>query len=989
VKKTSATMPAVILAALALSSVPYLVAYAFAPADRRFMGIVSSVADWSQYLAWLRAFADHFVIENVLTCEPQSPAFFNLQWLFLARLAAWLPAAVVLQGFRLLVGAGFLWLTHRVCREYFRGNEAATWLGWLLINFSSGLGWIWVLEKRMSGLTDARHPMDIYVYEPVTFQNLIVFPHFLFAAALLLLIFRLVGDAIDKRRMDRAWLAGLLALVLGLSHAYDLIVVYAVLGVFVLCLFRRDGFAWRPLLVTGLIGAMSAPAPAYFLYLTTRDPLWSQVLAQFRDAGVFTPAPHHLLILVGMPLLLVLGTWRNVFPRAWPASWPLLVRVWAVVNVLLLYIPADYQIHMLSGWQIPLGLLAAEGVFGVLVPRLAARGWIRNGAPPSRLAVSRRGLVVLIFLLSVPTNLYLLAWRVLEVRKLQHTHYLYRDEIESAAWLERNSSKGDVVFASLVLSEYVPFLSGNKVFLGHWAQTVNFRDKRNLVARFYSQQADDAERRRILASCNVRYVLHGRAERELGGFDPARAPYLELVRTEGETKIYRVGESVERAAASDTGAPEKRSPAWSEPIWLSQRNSTAWFPAIVADAAGAVHVFWSSGRDDADIVMYCRIGAGGCSVENVAAARTVMGDGYYVTRPSAVADPGGELRLLWRPKHDILFQTLSLADPEAGWSDARRLGEGTYNTLVGADGGGLHAFWSASRQRGENDPCAGCSDITHSASFDGGATWSRPALVADTLEGSVKPDAATHGGDVYVVWEEGHDFYVGKGNPAAAMFAASLDGGRTWQAAQSFSPLDKPLRPAVAALPDGTLVVVWSSTVRGGVFSQVSRDRGATWSPPHQIGGLQLRYNAPDELDSPDLAVDSAGRVHFVVAGRTNPHSQRNAIYHLTGDGESWSEPEMVFDSDGAPEWPRLAIGNGNELHLVWFERNAGQVWDSEKSRYRIWYSHARTDAPAIPAVTWPAPSRLRVLARNRIVQVSVAAALVALAVFWVRRRRG
>lgn len=937
---------AVAAAALVLSSLPYLVAYLTAPNDRVFMGIVSSVPDWSQYLAWLRAFGERVVIDNVLTCEPASPAFFNIQWLLLGRLANLLPVAVVLQLFRLATTALFLWLTYRTCDEYFRqrGGAPAKWAAWLLINFSAGLGWFWVVEKRLSGAL--RYPMDVYVYEPVSFQNMLVFPHFLLAAALLLVIFRCAARAIEERKSGYVLLAALGALFLGLAHAYDLIIVYGVLGVFVLCLFRRDGFSWRPLLVVALIGIVSAPPPLYFVYLTTSDPLWRQVLSQFKNAGVFTPSPLHLLMLLGVPLLLTLATWRNVVPRQWPSSWPLLVRVWAIVNLPLLYIPTDYQIHMLSGWQIPLGLLAAEGVFAIIAPRLAARGWLNDEPGPRRFQLTSWGLVLLLFALAVPTNLYLLAWRVLEVLKVQHTHYLYRDETDALAWLDANSDDDDVVMGSVVVTEYVPFLAGNKVQAGHWAQTVRYEDRKSEVKKFFDTRTREPMRRAILARCNVAYLLYGREERALGDFNPAAAPYLELAHEEGKTRIYRVARA---ALVANEGSP------WSAPQWISKDLArSAWFPDIAADAGGGVHVFWHSKVRDSDAVVHCKVGPRGCEEADLPGRRPPAGDGSYVTRPSAGGDASGMLHLIWKSKFTIAHTNLFVPDTIDGWRQPQRLGEGTYTALGVEPNGTLHAVFT--RSQFDSAACKGCVDVLYRRSRDG-VSWTPPVNLSHTEAGSEKPNIAlSKDGSVYIAWEEGTDFYTAKGDPEPSMLVASHDGGLTWEPPIRFWPDDVPQSPAVEVAGDGTIVAVWRSTKRDGVFSQTSTDRGATWSPPVQIEGLLRRHHSADELDGLDMATDSAGIVHLVAAGRTAPESTENAMYHVAWDGKSWGKPEEIFRTKGTAEWPRIAIASGNELHATWFERPEGTVWNSEGGRYRVWYSQAKTTAPRIPPPAWPAP---------------------------------
>jgi hypothetical protein len=538
-KKENIALLTIIILGLGLSTIPYIVGYLVQPDDAQFMGIVSDVPDWTQYMAWMKASTRGVVIENVLTPEAQDPTFFNLQWFVLGRLGAWfhLSPALSAQVFRILSSLFFMLLTYQLCRAYFKDQAPAAWGSWLLINFSAGLGWMLVIEKRFSGAL--KYPLDVYVAEPISFQNMIIFPHFLMAAALILLTFKLAVVAIERERLPYALLGGLVGLVLGLTHAYDLIIVYGVLGAFVLVLILRDGFSWFPIGVVGLMTAISLPPAAYFFYLTTTDPLWSEVLAQFKNAAVFTPNPLHLIILLGVPLILTVFTFDGLFPLSGKTRWKLLIRVWLVVNFFLLYIPTDFQIHMLSGWQIPLGILAIEGLFDYLWPSLRAKITL-DGLFSKLRTDGLQWLLVIALLLSVaPHNAYLLIWRVREVLRTEHTHYLYKDELQALEWLEKNSDPSEVVLAALEVGQYVPGIAGNKTYLGHWAQTVDFYTKQSNVTAFFQQETPEDERRAILSQFDVDYVFYGREEKALGDLDPSQLPYLSLAFEASDTIVYR------------------------------------------------------------------------------------------------------------------------------------------------------------------------------------------------------------------------------------------------------------------------------------------------------------------------------------------------------------------------------------------------------------------------------------------------------------------
>ena len=54
------------------------------------------------------------------------------------------------------------------------------------------------------------------------------------------------------------------------------------------------------------------------------------------------------------------------------------------------------------------------------------------------------------------------------------------------------------------------------------------------------------------------------------------------------------------------------------------------------------------------------------------------------------------------------------------------------------------------------------------------------------------------------------------------------------------------------------------------------------------------------------------------------------------------------------PEWPRIAVGLGNQLHVVWFVRDAENLFNSDAGNYQVWYATRTTNSPAIAPVAVP-----------------------------------
>ena len=151
-------------------------------------------------------------------------------------------------------------------------------------------------------------PLDVYIAEGNTFLDILGYPHFI-AAALYILVFDLFLRGERNYRWIYPVLAGLFALFLGWQHAYDLISIYGVLAAYAVLRLLRDKRLSRYIFLGCLmIGMISCWPAIYSVWLTTVDPLWKKVLAQFANAGVYTPNLLHLPILLGPAFLLAIFT---------------------------------------------------------------------------------------------------------------------------------------------------------------------------------------------------------------------------------------------------------------------------------------------------------------------------------------------------------------------------------------------------------------------------------------------------------------------------------------------------------------------------------------------------------------------------------------------------------------------------------------------------------------------------------------------------------
>jgi hypothetical protein len=523
---------------LVITSLPYLFGYLTSPDDWVFMGIAYGTPDTAQYFSWLRGFQDHFFIDNHLTPEPNARIFMNLQWWLLAQLACIL-SLTHLQAFhifRALAIATFAVVTYWFTSLYFAERKHRR-AAFLITQVGSGLGCLWVVVKYLTRSPEVEFPFDLYTVEPNSFLSQMAFPHFTAAAVLIILVFGLMMIAARRQQWRYALIASGVALILGLSHAYDLLLVYIIVGLYVLFVWLRDGFSWRMFWQVLVLGIISCGPAFYSVYMTSsRFPVWHAVLAQFELAGAWTPDPFHLLFLMGLPFIIALMGFDGLVPL-WKRSLPqMFVRIWFMANLFLVYLPVNFQIHYLNGWQLPIAILATEVLYRRMVPFVSK--W-----PARRAHTLAKWLPVVLILVVLPTNLYLFAWRFIDLGRYRHPYFIHSDEDAALEWLANYASADQVVFSTQALGQYVPGRTGARSFLGHWAMTKDLYEKQDMVSSFLDAATTDSKRKAILSDFGVNYVLWGTAEQELGEFDLSSVPYLEPCFTAPKANVYCVQET--------------------------------------------------------------------------------------------------------------------------------------------------------------------------------------------------------------------------------------------------------------------------------------------------------------------------------------------------------------------------------------------------------------------------------------------------------------
>lgn len=509
------------LALLALSCIPYLVAWAITPPDLQFGGLLANPLDGNSYLAKMRIGAQGSLRYSLIfSSEEQEGYFFYLPYLLWGNLTArlGLPITLAYHLGRLLGGLFFLWSAHQFLRR-FAPTPTVHRLAWVLVALSSGLGW--------AALPFGHIAPDLWVPEANSFYSLFTNVHFPLATGLVLWLYLLCVDPSGEHAPGRpGWKRMLLATLC--SGGMALALPFAALSIYPIMAaglawkwFRARRFPWGGVWTAAASALPVALVGAYDLVVVASDPLvrvWTE-----QDVNLSPPLWDVGLAYGLVGVFALWGAWRTVQAQEERA---IHLVLWAIVNLALLYAPTALQRRLFMGLHIPLCGLAARGLVDLL-------GSVRSPARRRFLAASFVGFSAL-------SNLVVIAIALSGAFAHDRHYYFTRAEGEAMAWLSEHASPGSVVLAAPSTSLFVPVWAGLPVVYGHPLETAHARERKEEVERFFAGTLSPQGEREWLAARRVRYLLWGPEEEALARFRPEEKPYLVPLFQAGSVRVLGV-----------------------------------------------------------------------------------------------------------------------------------------------------------------------------------------------------------------------------------------------------------------------------------------------------------------------------------------------------------------------------------------------------------------------------------------------------------------
>jgi hypothetical protein len=567
------------LVVMLITCLPYLFTATLAPPGTSFSGLLYAADDHCVYLSWEQQGAQgQFRMRNLFTGETQRGIYLSLlSWLLgsVARVTG-LPLILVHHGARVLFGALALVLAYRLF-AFFTPDVGTRRAAFWFAAFSAGFGWLF-----QRPVVTGQDVVDLWQPEAITFLCLYVNGLFCVALSLMLGLFILLLRAEGEtggRRWGCVIGAGLLGLLLGNIHSYDVITVAGVWASFVavraLAARRFPGRSLADALVAGLI---ALPSTAYQYYLYRTEP----VFRLRADDKFLSPPLTSYLLAYGLVLILAVAgaIWlvRMARRNGQSLGQRLFPLTWAVVGFVIPYLPFAFQRKLLLGVHLPLAFLAAVGAMAFArrfapgagrAEHFRAQSTKRRaqsakpGQQPSRPAPSPalrsalcalccpKGLmpgivVAALLLMTLPTNLYFvkrdLAMATQEKRDLNELPAFWsKADMEAMRWARRHQPAEGVIFCSTVSGRLFPALAGRQVYVGHWSETPRANDRmRETIAFYRAANATSAQRRAFLQARGIRYVYQGTTERRIGAADLARDPLFRPIYQSDGAALYEL-----------------------------------------------------------------------------------------------------------------------------------------------------------------------------------------------------------------------------------------------------------------------------------------------------------------------------------------------------------------------------------------------------------------------------------------------------------------
>lgn len=499
-----------VAALLAYLWLPYLVGWLSQGATHLFRPALWTPQDLSVYaMAMDQGAAGSWRVVNRLTPEPHPPAFIYPIYVLTGRLLPGTPRDVALQLLWLLARLAFLGSLLLLVRSL--RMAGAAWRVMAFVVLAGGASLLSFPLQALRGRFEKGLLPEWTWVEYSSYLTLISYPHLALTVAGMLFSLVLLLAVLAGR--GRSWPLACSSLLVGLSSPQSL----PALGVAVLSsslLAPQLGWSSRRLGPPLAFGLGALPVGLYYLLIMGRPGYWQ---SSYWEANVL-PSLSPVGLLIGLGPL-CLGAAVSIRQRAFTSpAWRTLL-LWAVVFLMLGYLPVPWQRRLSLGLHPFLALLAFPAL-GTSSLRTAL-GWMRVLVLASSVALST-----------------LLLWEVASPARARPYLFADRGLLEVAQWLRPRVRPDEVVLSAELTGNLIaPHIRG-RTYLAHPHATLHFPQKERALRQ--ALEGGPEALQALSRSQGIHYLVVGPPERSLGAYrledDPLASPVFQA----GSWTVYRL-----------------------------------------------------------------------------------------------------------------------------------------------------------------------------------------------------------------------------------------------------------------------------------------------------------------------------------------------------------------------------------------------------------------------------------------------------------------
>lgn len=519
---------------IALTVLPYLIAWQGQGDDWRFSGSLFGVEDGNAYLGKMRLGArgiwDFYLFYSPEKHDSVSLLYYpyvipgQVVGLYIAKDDPALVGVLigVFHALRVIFNFALILTTYRFIALFLRA-PSTRFLALIFATIGGGLGWLVVLTGNL--------PPEFYIPEGFSWLVLLGLPHIALARTALLagLIALFKSLTLEKWQGWSKWalLAGLCWLVVGLSVTFYFVLIDALLGAWGLAVWARTRrFPIQLALRCAVAVGVTLPFLAYFLISFNDNPAFAQWSKQNL---LESPNPlQYLFAYLILGLLAWIGgkwAWKRSHPNELR---PLLLIGWVLIVPILVYLPINVQRRLAEGVLIPLAILAAAGL----------KLW--TGAYPKKWRRSKLAVIILTTLSS------LLFFIGTFFSALNHATPAFEPvaQLDAFRWLDEHAPNETVVLGAMETGNALPVYTNLRPFLGHGPETIYSDRRKHEVERFFADEMTTEQRQSLYRSVGIRYILYGPTERALAATENDTPPLwtadTRLIYDKAGYQIYEV-----------------------------------------------------------------------------------------------------------------------------------------------------------------------------------------------------------------------------------------------------------------------------------------------------------------------------------------------------------------------------------------------------------------------------------------------------------------